>query len=214
MNPFALIALIAIGSVVLGAGLIFASVRRAGWYRRVVSWLGVAAGVLALGFGALAGVVAVTVGPDGAGPGRPTAEELARPAEGLAYRLVAHDSERRIEEHRGDVVLLNLWATWCVPCVAELPYLNRLQEEYGDRGLVVITLSNEGRDLLRAFGDRHPRTTVDAYVPGSDAAPDPFRRAFRVLPTTYVIDRDGFIREYFAGSRTYDQFAAMVRPHL
>jgi hypothetical protein len=65
MNPFALVVLIAIGAVVLGAGLIFASVRRAGWYRRVVPWLGVAAGVLALGFGALAGVVAVTVGPDG-----------------------------------------------------------------------------------------------------------------------------------------------------
>lgn len=49
--------------------------------------------------------------------------------------------ETGLEAYRGQVVLVNIWATWCTPCIAELPSLERLQAEYGDKGLQVLPIA-------------------------------------------------------------------------
>ena len=46
-----------------------------------------------------------------------------------------------LDHHRGKVVVVNIWATWCKPCLAELPALNDLQKNYGERGLEVLAVS-------------------------------------------------------------------------
>ena len=60
-----------------------------------------------------------------------------------------------LEHHRGDIVLVNLWATWCIPCIQELPELNELQKRYRDRGLTVLAVSLDDpdklEDLVRPF---------------------------------------------------------------
>ncbi len=94
---------------------------------------------------------------------------------------------------RGRAVLLNLWATWCVPCLAEMPELAALQERYGSEGLVVLGVSVDAADAsgkVRAF-------VADRKIPFAVWL-DPEMRLYRALlvqglPATFVIDRDGRI---------------------
>ena len=50
---------------------------------------------------------------------------------------------RSLQEYKGKLIVLNLWATWCAPCVKEMPALSQLEQDYRDKGLVVITLSQD-----------------------------------------------------------------------
>ncbi|WGF86226.1 TlpA family protein disulfide reductase [Marinivivus vitaminiproducens] len=93
----------------------------------------------------------------------------------------------------GQVVVLNLWATWCAPCRAEMPSLDALQAELGGRGLQVLALSLDRSsvedDALVAFYDEVGVTQLDMYRDTKMAA----SRALDApgLPTTVVIGKDG-----------------------
>ncbi|MFO7893364.1 MAG: TlpA disulfide reductase family protein [Longimicrobiales bacterium] len=214
MTPLTGTLLIGGAALTIGAFVLYRSVRREGWKHRVLSWVGAIIGVAFMGFGGLLGYAAWSERHTFAGPDRPTAEELARPAEPFAYRLVADDGEGHLATYQGDVILINLWATWCGPCLKEMPYLEQLQEEYGPDGLTVVTLTKEDRTTALTQAHRLPSNTVNAHAPDQGALPQPFRRGFRALPTSYVIGRDGYIREFFIGSRQYDDLVEKVEPYL
>ena len=100
--------------------------------------------------------------------------------------------------HRGQVVVVNFWATWCAPCREELPALERLWQLRGGRGVVVIAVaSGEEAGAVRRFVERlHPAPTFAIGV-------DPDRRTtkawkVRGLPTTVGVGRDG--RAHFAAA--------------
>ena len=82
------------------------------------------------------------------------------------FRLVSVDSEHELAEFRGKVVLVNLWATWCPPCRAELPVLNRLQAVYRAHGVVVLTLSDEPAVEIREFVAKHSPDAVNGTWQG------------------------------------------------
>ncbi len=130
-----------------------------------------------------------------------------RPAPGLRFARVVDGSMASLADHRGEVVVLNLWATWCPPCRAELPDLDRLQATYRDRGLVVLQISDEPRETLTSFLEESPMTTEHGYVESF-----PWPAAGR--PTTFVIDREGVVRKAFLGARSFDQFERAVAKHL
>lgn len=149
------------------------------------------------------------------GPARPIMAEVRRihgaigeTAPELAFQRVADNSPQRLSNLRGQVVLVNLWATWCPPCRKEMPELNRLQKEYGGQGLVVVTVSDEERDLLRKFAAEHPFETVNAYAADLGWFDVPGR------PLSVVIDRQGVVREVIIGGRGYGELEAMVQPYL
>lgn len=214
MTNFTQTLLIAAVTILAGAFFIFRSVRRERWMRRVLSWVGIVLGVAFIAFGAMVGWAMYMERYTFMGPDQPTAEELARPAEPIAFRLLADDAEGSTAAFQGDVILVNLWATWCAPCLKEMPNIERLQATYADSGLVVVTLTKETRETALTRAQDLPASTVNGYAPDQGALPQPFRRGFRVLPTSYVIDRDGYIQEFFIGSRDYDDLAARVRPYL
>jgi peroxiredoxin len=93
---------------------------------------------------------------------------------------------------RGQVVVLNFWATWCAPCRSEIPQLNALQTEFRDRGLRVIGVSvdTDGWTAIERFRDGQP---IDYVVTLAD---DDVRSAFAgvsELPMTLIVDREGRI---------------------
>ena len=68
--------------------------------------------------------------------------------------------ELRLQALRGRPVLLNFWATWCAPCITELPLLDRFQQEYGARGWQVVGLAVDNEMPVQAFLGRHPVSFV------------------------------------------------------
>lgn len=145
---------------------------------------------------------------------RLTDAELNSPAPNFAFRLVASEDSTDLAQFLGSVVLINFWATWCAPCLQELPDLNALQAAYADAGLKVLTISDEPREVLIDFGERLPLETVNGFVDGRRRLPDPYRRTLAMRPTSYVIDREGVIRDFVLGAQDYVTFERMIMPHL
>jgi cytochrome c biogenesis protein CcmG, thiol:disulfide interchange protein DsbE len=129
-----------------------------------------------------------------------------------------------LSSYAGDVVLLNVWATWCPPCVEEMPALQRLHEALGDRGLSIVAVSVDapagglglfgqpGGDV-RAFRDRFGLTFPVLHDPSGGIQA---RYQVNGLPTTYIIGRDGRIQRKVLGAAEWDTaaFADQIRALL
>jgi thiol-disulfide isomerase/thioredoxin len=127
----------------------------------------------------------------------------------VSFRGLSDDAVRRLRDFEGKVVVLNLWATWCPPCIQELPTLNRLQAAYKDQGLVVIALSDEPPDALREFFKKHPVDLLAAYTGSFD-----WLRIEAFRPFTLIVDRQGILRQHAFGALSYEGFESLIRPHL
>lgn len=115
-----------------------------------------------------------------------------------------------LSDFRGKVVVLNLWATWCTPCLAEMPMLDRLQDELRNEDVVVLALSIDrgGSDVVQAFYTENGIRHLDVYVDRTMWAPDRIRTSG--LPTTVLIDRQGRERGRVKGPAEWDSPAAVA----
>ena len=115
---------------------------------------------------------------------------------------------------RGRVVLLNFWATWCVPCRTEIPEFNVIQRELEPKGLSVVGVSVspvDTADAIRSFQkDVKQEYTV---IRGAEEIGAKFGNG-PGLPVTYVLDREGRIRQKFIGPQTRASFEAAIKPLL
>jgi thiol-disulfide isomerase/thioredoxin len=114
-----------------------------------------------------------------------------------------------LEDFRGRVVVLNLWATWCTPCVAEMPTLDRLQQKLGEEDAIVLALSIDrgGQEAVKEFYAKTGVSHLKVFV-------DPTMRAqsdigILGLPTTLIIDREGRERGRLVGPAEWDDEAAV-----
>jgi cytochrome c-type biogenesis protein len=118
----------------------------------------------------------------------------------------------RLKELQGQVVLLNFWATYCIPCREEIPALNAIQQELQPQGLKIIgaTLDDDA-DGVNAYQQEVAKFEYEVLLGGSDAK---VKFAQSVLPTTYLIDRQGRIRQKIIGARDKAGWEAAVKPLL
>ncbi|HBB86952.1 MAG TPA: hypothetical protein DC047_05000, partial [Blastocatellia bacterium] len=113
---------------------------------------------------------------------------------------------------RGQVVLLNFWATWCIPCREEIPVLNAMQHELEAKGLKVVGASLEDTaEGVNAYQKDVRKFEYQVLVGGDDAKA---KFGGTPLPTTYLIDRDGRIRQKIIGARDREGWEAAVKPLL
>lgn len=128
----------------------------------------------------------------------------------------ADGSTVTLEDYAGDVILVNFWATWCAPCVAEMPSLDRLQAELADEGLIVMPISMdlEGLGPVARFYETAALEHLGIYLDPNGSAP----RSYEIpgLPTSVVIDRRGQWVGTFAGDAEWDSpdAVAMLRWYL
>ncbi len=103
----------------------------------------------------------------------------------------------------GQVVLINFWATWCGPCVVEMPALEQQYQTFKDTGFTVLAVNvDEPLPDVSAFAIEYDLTFSILLDPGA-VVNDLYR--VRAYPTTFLIDRDGYIRRLHIGSMTEAQ---------
>jgi peroxiredoxin len=121
-----------------------------------------------------------------------------RPAPAPHVRIATLSGEAlSTEALRGKVVLVNFWATWCPPCVEELPSLMNLQERMKDRGIVVLGVSIDvDGDAYHRFLKLHNINFVTVRDPEQKVAG---MYGTSGWPETYIIDRQGVLRRKFVG---------------
>ena len=118
----------------------------------------------------------------------------------------------RLKELQGQVVLLNFWATYCIPCREEIPALNALQSELQAQGLRIVGASlDDSIEGVNAYQEEVAKFEYQVLLGGNDAKVK-FEQS--VLPTTYLIDRQGRIRQKIIGARDKAGWEAAVKPLL
>jgi thiol-disulfide isomerase/thioredoxin len=113
----------------------------------------------------------------------------------------------------GKVVILDFWATWCGPCIEEIPMFIRLQDRFGPDGLVIIGVSTdaEGFAVVRPFAESYQVNyleTITNYAIERDFGPIEF------IPSTFIISREGMITDEFVGSYPQKTFEDAILPLL
>ncbi len=106
----------------------------------------------------------------------------------------------RLSDFRGKVLVVNLWATWCAPCVKEMPTLAKLQQAYAGKPVQVIALSQDSprdADKARAFIARNPPLAF--YQDAAFAMAPAAKPQIQGFPTTLIFDAQGHERAYLEG---------------
>ena len=117
-----------------------------------------------------------------------------------------------LQTYHGKIVVLNLWASWCPPCRAEMPDLQRLYSAYKNRNIIVVGV-NQGESLQQA---RAFAASLGIHFPILVDQAQEYGRVYAALgmPTTFIIRPSGIIERGFDGALTYDQMVAALRPVL
>ena len=121
------------------------------------------------------------------------ASESEAPKPAPDFTLEAVDGKQvKLSDYKGQVVLLNFWATWCGPCKIEMPWFIEFQRKYKDQGFTVlaVSLDEEGWDVVRPYAENlKPNFPI---VLGEDGLDERFGGVV-ALPTTLIIDKSGNI---------------------
>ena len=149
-------------------------------------------------------VVASITGLAWAGAFDTTRSRVSPGAPAPDFRAVTLDAQpvaRSIADYRGQVVLLNLWATWCGPCEWEMPAIEALHRDFGPAGLKVIAVAVDDPGFEQRVRDFVTRKglTFEILSEGSGKIEQDYEA--RGIPATYLIGRDGLIRKRVAGNR-------------
>ncbi len=108
----------------------------------------------------------------------------------------------------GKVVLLDIWATWCPPCRAEIPHLIKLQNKYKDKSVVLVGVAIDERKAdVESFAKKNKINYVICPDEGGKAISEKYK--VRGIPATYIIDKKGVIRYVHSGFGDADDAAKM-----
>ncbi len=129
------------------------------------------------------------------------------------FKLTSLDGkEVSLSDYKGKVILVNFWATWCPPCLAEMPDLNKLYVNYKDKGLQILglSISSRARDIpkkVKQSGVTYPILLESEPVAAKFGG-------FGAIPQTFIIDKNGKIVHSITGARSYKAFEKLIKPLL
>jgi len=142
-------------------------------------------------------------------PVRPVKADVGYSAPDFELENLAGEKVK-LSDYRGQVVVLNFWATWCAPCRIELPVLKGLPKKYDDDSLVVLAIDQgEPKEEVAAFAQKNgfPFTVLL----DTDLSLGKAYKA-RTIPTTYVVDADGVIQYKRRGVLIPGELDLAIRP--
>lgn len=130
-------------------------------------------------------------------------QEYSKPVEAKNFTLKdVYNKKVNLKSYRGKVVMLNFWATWCNPCRMEMPSMERLYQQFKDKGLVIISVaSGDTQQEVSSFMKEY-RLTFPALLDYDYAVSDDYK--VWAVPTTYFINAKGEIVGKAQGSRDWN----------
>ena len=130
------------------------------------------------------------------------AAEEALPTPDCKLSSIDQAKQINLRQYRGKVVYLDFWASWCGPCLDSFPFMNKMENQLKDKGLVVLAVNlDENLEDGKHFLDQHP---VDFAVAVDSEQECAKQFQLKAMPSSYVIDRNGQIRTTHTGFRTGD----------
>jgi thiol-disulfide isomerase/thioredoxin len=134
----------------------------------------------------------------------PEDEQVILPEEAYQWNLVSDGGERySLEDLKGEALFVNFWATWCPPCVAELPEIEKAYQKHGDQ-VNFLLVTNQEPEVVSAFLEKRGYDIPVAYQ--ASALPSAF--SHRSIPTTYLISRSGKVLARKTGAINWDSRAS------
>jgi len=119
-----------------------------------------------------------------------------------------------LSEYRGKVVLINFWATWCVPCRREIPYLIDINNELDDNEYVTIGISVDDPSDIEKVNIFIEDQNINYLNILDDGRLTRQFGSIRAIPTTIIIDQEGTVQETIVGIRTKEQFLEKIKKYL
>ncbi|MEX0877611.1 MAG: TlpA disulfide reductase family protein [Candidatus Spechtbacterales bacterium] len=145
-----------------------------------------------------------------------TTTTLSNPTEGLEVGNIAPDvtllaldgSKHKLSDFRGQVVFLNFWASWCGPCRAEMPSMQKAYEKLKDEGFIILAVDvGEDKETVEDFMQEFA-LTFPAFLDEDRETYKAFNKT-NGIPQTYIIDRNGIVRFYLSGSTDWSTISGM-----
>jgi len=125
------------------------------------------------------------------------------------FTLKALDGDKvSLSGLRGKVVLLDFWATWCPPCRKELPEVEKLRQQFGDKGLVVLGVNDEDSGTVKSFLKKN-----EYGLPVLMDSKHDVHRMYgaSAIPTVIIIDKNGVIKAHYVGARDREELIAALK---
>lgn len=155
--------------------------------------------------------------------GAPSASAPSKPTDAPAVTMKdLNDKDVTLQQYKGEVVLVNFWATWCEPCKVEIPWMIEFQKKYSPRGFTIlgVSMDEEGKKAIQPFLDKE-RFDVDGQkeamsypiLLGNDAIADKFGGILG-LPTSMLFTRDGKKVRTIVGLVNHDDISKAIESLL
>ncbi len=146
---------------------------------------------------------------------RLAAQDLAAPAQAApAWKLKDLDgNDVRSTQFKGKVLVVDFWATWCGPCIMEIPGYVELQKKYGADGLVIVgvSLDRKGPKHVKQFAKENAMNYT--LVMGDESVVEAFG-GFDAIPTTFLVNREGRIVHKKTGAMAHEEYEKLVKQAL
>lgn len=120
----------------------------------------------------------------------------------------------KMSDYKGKVIFLNFWATWCMPCVAELPSINNLYKELKDENIAFLLISNEQLEKVKDYHSKKDYQVPFHTIDNEGNIPHTF--STQSIPTTFIINKEGKIIRKSMGAKDWNdpQFIKDIRKLL